>query len=293
MTVKFDQVWIMVDESETSAIGIKENKCCDCLDVIEVTYHGKDDYSFANAYWRGETMPKDGEELWEMWARHDCDGWSIRGDRESVLDDLGDHWWDDAFRLLERWAINCPSEFITSPICNITEHVYGVDEPKSEIFRKIADLNTEINNYINEVESEIKVAKDKRDEIIEEKHRNLYGFLESRREMVTEMFPDGSIEVATGLGDAVVVRFRSNRTWIAFGGYNYTKLKATYSDTVSRDNETYKAKQYDKVLTNWDAIQENIFDQNLYEALSEKMTHKVTEAKERLVKARAELAEVQ
>lgn len=291
MTVKFDQVWLWTDESETMAMGIKADKYaeCDCLNVVEVTYHGEDDYSFAQAYWAKEVLPTNGDELWNMWTNHSCDGWSIRGDRESVLDDLGDHPWDDAFRLLERWAIDCPTEFITSPICDITRYVYS--EAESEVFRKIAELKTEIDTYIHEVESEIKDAVNKRNEILEMRHIRLYNFLESRRHLVTGMFPGASIEVATGL-DGVNVWFKRSRTMIQFGGYNYTKMGESYDETVVRDNEIHKAEQYNKVLTSWDAIQENIFDQNLYEALSEKMTEQVVKARERLSKARAELAEV-
>lgn len=290
MKKKFTQIWYVLDDGITTVVGIRERD--ESLAVMQVTYYIKGDYySVGWDVWYRETLPTNGVELHEKMREFDNVGWSIGGDRDSIYADLTDDMRED-FKVLERICTNFPQEKIDSPICDITEHVYSVDEPKSEIFRKIAELNAEINSYIDEVESEIKDAVNKRNQILEQKHIDLYNFLEPRWLKVKEMFPDVSLQIETGL-KGVTVWFKRNRFKIEFGGYNYTTVHPTYTDMVNKDDAPHKAKQYDKVLTSWDAIQENIFDQNLYEALSEKMTEQVVKARERLSKARAELAEVQ
>ena len=290
MKKKFTQIWYVLDDGITTVVGIRERD--ESLAVMQVTYYIKGDYySVGLDVWYRETLPTSGVELHEKMREFDNVDWSIGGDRDSIYADLTDDMRED-FKVLERICTNFPQEKIDSPICDITKWVYAESEKKCDIFQKIADLNTEINDYINEVESEIKDAVNKRNEILEMKHIRLYDFLESRRHMVMQMFPETSLEVATGI-DGLTVWFKKKRTRIAFGGYNYTILNDKYKTTVDADDAPYKAKQYNKVLTSWDAIQENIFDQNLYEALSEEMTKQVTKAKDRLVKARAELAEVQ
>lgn len=287
---KFTQIWYVLDDGITTVVGIRERD--ESLAVMQVTYYINGDYySVGWDVWYRETLPTNGVELHEKMREFDNVSWSIGGDRDSIYADLTDDMRED-FKVLERICTNFPQEKIDSPICDITEYVYGVDEPKSEIFRKIAELNAEINNYIHEVENEINHVVNKRNEILDQKHVHLYNFLKSRWLKVKEMYSDVSLEVETGLKD-VTVWFKRNHFYIEFGGYNYAIVHPRYADMVNRDDAPHKAKQYDKVITNWDSIQENIFDQNLYEALSELMTKKVNKARRRLEKARAELAEVQ
>jgi len=298
--MKFDQVWFWRDLDNTgdAFYGLTQDDEFDKeenhISMIMWNYHTNGDYGFARSEWNsrynGNGLPKDEEEFWRMEFENNTNGWSVQGSRTFVLSDLNDND-QDIFRAFEDLYENADfvDEAEWGELTNVTEAIYG-KETEMDIFEKIAELNSEIVDYINEVDEQIKEIKNERYEILNGRHVNLLNFLEQRNNLVADMFPGKRIEIETGFENVSVIF--NGKIWVRFADWGMRiKLVAGHFCTTEHESET-TVERYNKLISDWDAIQEDIFDRNLCGTLSEMMKEQVSKAKERLQEARNELDKI-
>lgn len=165
-----------------------------------------------------------------------------------------------------------------------------------DIFGNIQRLNAENIDYINNIEKEIKSVEAKVNEILDSRHMRMYEFLEERVNLVKEMFPNrGIIRIKTGFPDVTIEI--GGRWYYDFAiiledemdGLSEFALRPSYVCTTEKQKKG-EVQKYNQVITNWDSMQEEIFDEYLYKILSEMMAEDVLKATERLEKAQQELS---
>ena len=290
--MRFDQVWY--DNKKGKIYGLVD-KCFENDFELEVYWYriawGKDGMREICGYECLEELdlPTTEEEFSDLILHVDPDCYSkieefadIEDEKKMYLD-------------LKEMYLCIPA--VTNVVTDVTEAFRNFkfeterEESEMDIFTKIQNLNSEIVEYINTVEDEIKRLDKEKSDILEGRHKHVYQFLLERCKLVEEMFPGKRIDV-TMADDGLW--FKIGSCGIRLFGEperRYINLKPSHFCTT--ENFTVKEKEfYNDFITNWDSIMEEVFDKHLYEALSEMMTEQVRQAKEHLENVRKELNKV-
>lgn len=282
--MKFDQVWYLTDEADM-IVGIKQTSYEWC-DVFWFVFHSADDLEYGNAQWHG-TLPQNSYEFGKMQYDNDTDGWSLRGNKADCYLEF-DEFDEEIFGALEEMYLNTMVEYITEPICNITEHVYGME---NEMLNKILKLNTEIDEYVAEVQKQVSNIEEQKRIAEEGAYAEVKDFLDERLTVAKEIGAEIGIDTEDGYYIMFNYNFANEIHFIVKEeGKSYLwkqdcVLRHTYHDTFKVPGSKLAKPDFDKFVCNWDSIQANIIDQNFYKACTEFLTKKVNKAKEKLKKA--------
>ena len=162
-----------------------------------------------------------------------------------------------------------------------------------DILDKLQALNDEIDNYIANVDKSVTDLTRDADDIWEEKYKRMRDFLKERSEIAMKMgLTTMDIETGVEFEESnyhlfVVARLGSGGTLSVYPiaenkniNFTQTTVKCTFDRVSHKDFMK-------EILRNWDAITENIFDQNFYKACTEQLQKKVKDANDRLDQAKA------
>lgn len=275
--MRFDQVWYLTDEADM-IVGIKKTSDEWC-DVFWFAFHCADDLEYGNAQWYGK-LPQNSYEFGKMQYDNDTDGWSLRGSKEDCYLEF-DEFDEEIFGTLEEMFLNVKTNWLTEPICNITEHFYG--EENEDMLEKIVALNKEITEYIANVDKQIADIEEQKRIAEEGAYAEVKDFLDERLKVAKEI--KCAVEIETEEGYMIYFHPNENEIKFIVPGVIGCALRHTYADTINLPYGKKAKDDLDKFIFYWDAIQANIIDQNFYKACTEILTRKVNEAKEKLKKA--------
>ena len=121
---KFNQIWYVCD-IEDAVVGLMEMEVG--IYIASVTFHEDGDVSFYVDRWYRETLPETGDEFWAMADRNRNGGWSTRGSRAEVVEELipGNK---EKFDVLSSIYNTIEQDWWRDPISNITEYVRKISK---------------------------------------------------------------------------------------------------------------------------------------------------------------------